>query len=84
MDETLAAYRFFFSTLAFFLGAIVGSFLNVCIYRMPLGLSVNQPRRSFCPACKKPVQADDAWAGQEIACPICNAAMLVPQARTLD
>ena len=33
-----------------------------------------------CPACKKPVQADDAWAGQEIACPICNATMLVPQA----
>src|SRR5204863_2496629 len=39
------------SILAFVVGAVVVSFLNVCIYRMPLNLSVNQPRRSFCPAC---------------------------------
>jgi hypothetical protein len=33
-----------------------------------------------CPACKQPVQGDDAWAGQEIECPICKAPMVVPQA----
>ena len=47
--DPLVAYRFLFAGIAFVLGAVVGSFLNVCIYRLPLDLSVNQPRRSFCP-----------------------------------
>src|SRR6266403_4510938 len=55
MGNSLAGYDLFFSAVAFALGAVVGSFLNVCIYRLPLDLSVNQPRRSFCPACKNPI-----------------------------
>ena len=41
--------------LAFFMGAGIGSFLNVVIYRVPLGISVNNPKRSFCPTCKKQI-----------------------------
>jgi leader peptidase (prepilin peptidase) / N-methyltransferase len=40
-----------FASAIFVLGLAFGSFLNVCIYRLPLGLSVITPR-SACPKCK--------------------------------
>ena len=53
MDDSV--YEIIFRAFAFILGAAVGSFLNVCIYRLPVDLSVNKPRRSFCPTCKRPI-----------------------------
>src|SRR5262245_52422582 len=50
-----SVYQFLFRAFAFVLGAAVGSFLNVCIYRWPADLSINKPRRSFCPACRQPI-----------------------------
>jgi leader peptidase (prepilin peptidase) / N-methyltransferase len=47
LDPVLASAIFLF-------GLAFGSFLNVCIYRLPLGLSVVRPR-SACPACKCPI-----------------------------
>ena len=47
-----AGVPFHFWSLVFFVfGCIVGSFLNVCIHRMPLGMSIVTPP-SHCPHCK--------------------------------
>lgn len=43
-------WRIALFALAF--GCCVGSYLNVVIYRLPLGMKTSQPRRSFCPLCK--------------------------------
>jgi len=45
-------------TIVFILGLIIGSFLNVIIYRMPRGESLVKPR-SYCPDCGQKIKAFD-------------------------
>ena len=44
-------------SLAFLAGLLIGSFLNVCVFRLPRDLSVMKPARSFCPFCEQTI----AW-----------------------
>ncbi|WKY44766.1 prepilin peptidase [Eubacteriaceae bacterium ES2] len=44
-----------FYLYALILGLVVGSFLNVIIYRLPIGLSIAKGR-SFCPNCQAPIK----------------------------
>ncbi|HUC39420.1 MAG TPA: prepilin peptidase [Gemmatimonadales bacterium] len=48
--------QLFVILLAGAFGAVLGSFLNVCVYRIPAGQSIVHPR-SRCPSCKQPI----AW-----------------------
>ena len=46
--------------ITFIVGLIIGSFLNVCIYRIPLdGLSIHSPRHSLCPSCRNTIRLYD-------------------------
>ena len=52
MSETISY------VIIFALGSVVGSFLNVCIYRVPRSLSIISPS-SRCPSCSTPIKPYD-------------------------
>ncbi len=47
--------------MGFFLGATIGSFLNVVIYRTPRNISLSNPKHSFCPKCKHQLDVFDLF-----------------------
>ena len=60
-------------------GLLIGSFLNACAYRLPLGISV-AAGRSFCPACTTQIRAVDnvplvSWMLLRGRCRACGAAI---------
>ena len=66
-----------FAAAIFVLGLCFGSFLNVCIYRLPLGISVVTPR-SACPKCKQGIALYDnmpvlSWLVLRGRCRHCKA-----------
>ncbi len=68
-----------YASAIFFLGLAFGSFLNVCIYRLPLDLSVVTPR-SACPHCKRPIAFYDnlpvvSWLLLRGRCRHCKASI---------
>jgi leader peptidase (prepilin peptidase)/N-methyltransferase len=52
--DNLEALHNFFLVVSFVLGGMVGSFLNVCVHRLPKGESIIKPR-SKCPKCGEPI-----------------------------
>lgn len=62
-------------------GLFIGSFLNVVVYRVPLGLSVSQPR-SFCPTCRHQLSWWEnvpviSWVGLKGRCRSCHQVISV-------
>ena len=69
----------FWSAVVFVLGAVVGSFLNVCIHRMPRELSIVRPG-SHCTQCGKPLRWYHnipllSWLALRGRCAFCGAAI---------
>ncbi len=73
---TLLHAAMLFAVLA---GLMLGSFLNVCILRLPAGESVSHPR-SHCPACQRTIRARDnvpvlSWLWLRGRCRDCKTAI---------
>ncbi len=68
-----------FKVFTLLFGACVGSFLNVCIYRIPQpGMTVASPKGSFCPRCRTAIRWFDnlpvlSWLLLRGKCRSCRA-----------
>ena len=76
IDELAAQAPFLFRGWAFVFGAVVGSFLNVVIARVPAGLSIVSPA-SRCPRCKSGIAWFDnvpilSWVALRARCRSCG------------
>jgi len=70
-----------FITLAALVGAVIGSFLNVCIYRLPLGKSIVWPA-SACESCGRELSWYEnlpivSWVALGARCRTCKARLSI-------
>lgn len=81
--ETLDPFAVVLWMFAVPLGAVVGSFLNVCIWRLPRpGLAISRPARSHCPSCGNSIPWHDnvpvfSWLVLAGRCRSCKAPISV-------
>lgn len=59
-------------------GLFIGSFLNVCIWRLPRHISINDPKRSFCTGCNRQLTWWEnipllSWVALKGKCRTCEA-----------
>ena len=71
----------FYHLYAFIIGACIGSFINVVVYRLPNSLSIIKPR-SFCPKCKTKLTWKEnvpliSWLIQKGRCIHCNTSISI-------
>jgi leader peptidase (prepilin peptidase)/N-methyltransferase len=64
--------------IVFMFGLCVGSFMNVCIYRLPTSTSIADPPRSMCPSCSSLIKFYDnipvfSYLWLKGRCRYCNA-----------
>jgi leader peptidase (prepilin peptidase) / N-methyltransferase len=70
--------QYLFAAASFCFGSLIGSFLNVCIYRIPRNISVASPARPFCPNCQSTIPGYQnipilSWVLLRGKCAACHA-----------
>lgn len=78
MPNSEVAFPLWSTVFGFVIGAVVGSFLNMVIWRLPRRISFVNPSKSFCPKCDHPLEAIDlvpllSWASTGGKCRYCKA-----------
>lgn len=76
-QRAILGLEIFTNAWFFVLGAVIGSFLNVVVYRLPLGMKLGHPP-SRCPACETPIEKRDnlpiiGWLRLKGRCRACGA-----------
>lgn len=77
MGITLGLFPDWTWIVGFVIGASIGSFLNVVIYRLPRGKSLSNPPKSFCPRCNHSLALPDlmpllSWLLSKGRCRYCD------------